>query len=119
MARLNLDNPIRPLVCVDLNGVLDAYTGWKSPDHWDPPRAGARPFLEALHAEGFDVVIFTTRHPAGVRRWLREHQLLDVVDAVTRRKPPAHVFIDDRAICFRGDFEDAVRQAAAFKAHWE
>jgi hypothetical protein len=39
MARLNLDNPVRPLVCVDLNGVLD-------------------------------VVIFTTRHPTGVRRWL-------------------------------------------------
>ncbi len=32
MGRLNLDNAERPLVCVDLNGVLDAYTGWKTPD---------------------------------------------------------------------------------------
>lgn len=119
MARLNLDNPIRPLACVDLNGVLDDYTGWRHPDHWDPPRAGARQFLEALRAHGFDVVVFTTRHPVGVRRWLREHGLIDLVGAITRRKPPAHVFIDDRAICFRGDFADAVKQAAAFKAHWE
>ena len=119
MARLDLDNPVRPLACVDLNGVLDVYTGWKNPDHWDAPRAGAREFLEQLRANGFDVVVFTTRHPAGVRGWLREHGLLDLVGAITRRKPPAHVFIDDRAICFKGDFGDAVRQAVAFKAHWE
>ena len=59
------------------------------------------------------------RGSTGVRRWLRTHGLDDLVGAVTRQKPPAHVFIDDRAICFRGDFDDAVRQAAAFKAHWE
>jgi beta-phosphoglucomutase-like phosphatase (HAD superfamily) len=119
MGRLNLDNPVRPLACVDLNGVLDAYTGWKHEDHWDVPRPGAREFLEQLRAAGFDVVVFTTRHPVGVRRWLREHGLLDAVAAVTRRKPPAHVFIDDRAICFNGDFGEALRQAVAFKAHWE
>jgi len=31
----------------------------------------ARVFLEALRANGFDIVIVTTRHPTGVRRWLR------------------------------------------------
>lgn len=119
MTRVDLDNPVRPLVCVDLNGVLDAYTGWQDPDHWDPPRPGAREFLEALRQHGFDVVIFTTRHPVGVRRWLREHHLDMLVSAVTRRKPPAHVFIDDRAVCFRGDFNETLQQAVAFKAHWE
>ena len=77
MPRIDLDNPLRPLVCVDLNGVLDAYTGWKDPDHWDPPRAGARAFLEGLHAHGFDIVVFTTRHPTGVRRWLRSLRGVD------------------------------------------
>jgi len=28
----------------------------------------ARVFLEALRANGFDIVIVTTRHPTGVRR---------------------------------------------------
>ena len=112
-------DPDRPVVCVDLNGVLDSYTGWKHPDHWDPPRPGARMFLEALRAEGFDIVVFTTRHPTGVRRWLREHALDDVVDGVTSRKPAAHVFVDDRAVCFRGDFADVLRQVKSFKAHWE
>lgn len=119
MPRLDLDNPRRPLVCVDLNGVLDAYTGWKHPDHWDPPRPGARAFLEALRSNGFDIVVFTTRHPTGVRKWLREHGLADLVGAVTRRKPPAHAFVDDRAVCFRGSFDEALKQVVAFKAHWE
>lgn len=117
--KVDLENPDRPIVCVDLNGVLDAYTGWKDPDHWDSPRPGAQAFLRALNDRGFDVVVFTTRHHAQVRRWLEEHGLSTYVAAVTRRKPPAHVFVDDRAVCFRGDFEDTLEKIVNFKAHWE
>jgi hypothetical protein len=117
--KVNLAEPERPMVCVDLNGVLDLYTGWKNPDHWDPPRPGAERFLESLTGRGFDVVVFTTRHPIQVRRWLREHGLLRHVSAVTRRKPAAHVFVDDRAVCFRGDFDDTLRSVEEFRAHWE
>jgi hypothetical protein len=104
---------------LDLNGVLDAYTGWRGPDHFDAPREGARAFLEALRARGLDVVVFTTRHPDGVWAWLRAHELDELVADVTDRKPAAHVFIDDRAICFRGDFNETLNQVDAFAAHWE
>ena len=117
--KIDLDNPQLPIVCVDVNGVLDAYTGWKDADHWDPPRPGAEAFLRSLTERGFDVVIFTTRHSAGVRRWLRTHGLLQYVKAITRRKPPAHVFVDDRAVCFRGKFDEALERIVRFKAHWE
>jgi len=117
--KIDLENPKRPIVCVDLNGVLDAYTGWKTPDHWDSPRPGAHEFLRGLTDRGFDVVVFTTRHHAQVRRWLNEHGLLSYVSAVTRRKPAAHVFVDDRAICFRGDFQQTLDEILIFKAHWE
>ena len=40
---------------MDLNGVLDAYAGWQGADHFDPPRAGARAFLEALRRRGFRI----------------------------------------------------------------
>jgi hypothetical protein len=107
------------IVCVDFNGVLDSYTGWRGPDHFDPPRPGAREFLASLRQRGFDVVVFTTRYPDDVWRWLREYQLDALVTEVTDRKPAAHVFIDDRAVCFRGDFEETLRQVDAFTAHWE
>ena len=117
--KVDLQNPERAIVCVDLNGVLDSYTGWKDPEHFDPPRPGAAAFLQSLVEQNFDVVVFTTRHPAQVRRWLREHGLMQYVSAVTRRKPPAHVFVDDRAVCFTGDFEETLQRVAEFKAHWE
>jgi hypothetical protein len=107
------------IACIDLNGVLDTYTGWKGPDHFDPPRPGAAAFLRALVARGFDVVVFTTRWPDDVWRWLAEHRLDPLVTEVTDRKPAAHVFVDDRAVCFRGDFDATLREIDAFAAHWE
>jgi phosphoglycolate phosphatase-like HAD superfamily hydrolase len=108
-----------PIVCVDLNGVLDAYTGWRGSEHFDPPRPGAREFLEALARRGYTVVVFTTRYPDDVWRWLKEFNLDALVQQVTDRKPAAHVFVDDRAVCFRGDFDSTLREIDVFSAHWE
>lgn len=111
--------PQAPIACVDLNGVLDTFSGFRGPESYDPPRPGAREFLEELRARGFSVVIFTTRWADDVRRWLRQHKLDDLVDDVTDRKPAAFVFVDDRAVCFRGDFDATLREIDAFAAHWE
>jgi hypothetical protein len=108
-----------PLVCVDFNGVLDSYTGWRGPSHFDPPRPGAREFLEGLVSRGFAVVIFTTRYPDDVWKWLDEFDLRRLVHDVTDRKPAAHVFVDDRAVCFRGDFTRTLEEIDTFSAHWE
>jgi hypothetical protein len=110
---------VEPIACVDLNGVLDSYTGWKGADHFDPPRRGAREFLEALSHRGYRIVIFTTRFDQDVWAWARTHGLDQLISSVTDRKPPAHVFVDDRAICFRGDFDATLREIDAFTAHWE
>ena len=37
--------------------------GWRGADHFDPPRPGARAFLEALVSRGYEIVIFTTGWP--------------------------------------------------------
>src|SRR4051794_38115332 len=116
---LRTPEPSERIACIDLNGVLDAYTGWKGPAHFDPPRPGARSFLEALRNRGYCLVIFTTRYPEDVWRWLRAYGFEDLVRTVTDRKPAAHVFVDDRAVCFRGDFDATLREIDAFAAHWE
>jgi len=105
-------------VCVDLDGVLNQYSGWKGEDHIDPPRPGAERFLREL-AKRSRVVILTTRDREAVWEWLEEHGLARWVAEVTDRKPPAVVYIDDRAVCFRGDFEETLREVEGFRPYWK
>lgn len=106
-------------VCIDLDGVLNLYDGWRGADFFHPPRPGAADFLRGLKNRNFRVVVFTIRWAEHVEQWLERHGLRGFVDSVTDKKPVAHVYLDDRAICFEGDFDQALRQIAAFKAHWE
>lgn len=101
-----------------MTGVLDAYTGWHGADHFDAPAPGAREFLAALRTHGSRIIVFTTRHHRGVHRRLAAHGLLQYVDDVTDRKPAADVFIDDRAVCHRGNFDETLDQVLRFTAHW-
>jgi hypothetical protein len=109
----------RPVVCVDLDGVLNAFDGWKGADYFHPPRPGAREFLARLNGLGYRVVVFTVRWGPHVQEWLAHYDLASYVAEVTDKKPPAHVYVDDRAICFLGDFGEALDQISRFKAHWE
>ena len=109
----------RPVVCVDLDGVLNDFDGWRGADYFHPPRAGAREFLERLNTLGYSVVVFTVRWGPHVEAWLAQWGLAGFVSRVTDQKPPAHAYVDDRAICFRGDFQSALDQIRTFQAHWE
>lgn len=109
----------RPVVCVDLDGVLNQFDGWKGADYFHPPRPGAREFLSRLVEMGYEVVVFTVRWAPHVEQWLARHGLAEYVSRVTDRKPPAHVYIDDRAVCFQGDFSSVLERISEFRAHWE
>jgi hypothetical protein len=114
-----MDDEQKPIICVDLDGVLNAFDGWKGAEFFHPPRPGAREFLERLNHLGFRVVVFTVRWAPHVETWLVRHQLSELVWLVTDKKPPAFAYVDDRAICFEGDFEKTLRAIGGFKAHWE
>lgn len=103
----------RKSVCVDLDGVLAQYDGWKGVDYFGDPIRGAAAFTEAL-AEIADVVIFTTRcnpevnKPEAVhllvnrvRDWLDKHGFMyhHIYDGVG--KPIASAYIDNKAIRVR------------------
>ncbi len=106
-------------ICVDLNGTLDTYTGWRGADYWYPPRSGADRFLRELRQRGYEVVVFTTRDPAAVWEWLRQYGLAQHVSDVTNVKVRAIAYVDDRAIPFRGDYDETLREIEAFRPYWQ
>ncbi len=109
----------RPTVCVDLDGVLNTFDEWRGADFFHPPREGARQFLSELQAAGYRVVILTVRWHEWVSAWLARNGLADFVDEVTDRKPSAHAYVDDRAVCFQGDFDATLARVRSFRPFWE
>jgi hypothetical protein len=109
----------RPTVCVDLDGVLNTFDEWRGSEFFHPPREGAGDFLKSLKAAGFRVVVFTVRWHEWVAAWLERNGLREYVDEVTDRKPPAHAYVDDRAVCFRGDFRKTFEDVLGFRPFWD
>lgn len=62
------EKPDKYTVAVDLDGVLASYDGWKGIECIGDPIPGALEFVGNLLAEGFRVIIFTTRTNAWVNR---------------------------------------------------
>ena len=108
----------RGTVCIDLDGVLNSFDVWRAPEYFHPIRPGAREFLVRLNESGYRVVILTVRWHEWVESWLEENGLREYIAEVTDKKPPAEVYLDDRAVCFRGDFEDAFQKIVNFKPFW-
>jgi hypothetical protein len=112
----------KPILCLDFDGVIHSYSsGWKGADVIpDPPVPGAIAFmLKAL--PHFQVVIFSSRsHQAGgttaMKKWLKENAGATWYESpagpgiedvqFVNEKPPAFVTIDDRALCFNGNWDN-------------
>jgi hypothetical protein len=118
----------KPILCVDFDGVVHSYaSGWQGIDKIpDPPVPGALAWLMAA-TEHFDVQIYSSRSKQDVGRWAMYRWFCDHAERefgpnhpmANRRavqdgpaypvtfaaeKPAAFLTIDDRAICFGGDW---------------
>lgn len=99
----------RYTIAVDFDGVIHSYRSpWQ--DHHiipDPPIPGVIVWLNAMVAY-FDVVVFTTRGATlagreAVAAYIEQHGGPAGLP-VTHEKPPALVYIDDRAWRFEGRY---------------
>lgn len=105
------------IICIDFDGVLHSYcSGWKGVDVIpDPPVQDALEWLDSLIADPeLKPVIYSSRSksPLGVRamkNWLKKYGFknVDQLDFPSQ-KPPAYLTIDDRAICFSGEFPSLI-----------
>ncbi len=111
-------------VCLDLDGTLTERVG-----HIEALGAvlpGARQAVEALRRRGYRIIVHTARPSVQAER-IREHLdgqgvPVDGVNADPRAawettKPLADLYIDDRALRFRGDWSATLREAEALLGH--
>ena len=96
-------------LCIDFDGVLNTYNGYKGENELYEPR------LSNLYT----IIIFTTRNRDKVLEWLQKYELDLYVYDVTDIKIPAIAYIDDRALKFDGDYEKVIEELRDFKVHWE
>ena len=107
----------RDRICIDFDNVIHL---------WNPrqsialvkgdPVPGAKEAI-ALLREKYEVVVLTARATKGkkaIARWLKEQGI--VVDGITSVKPPALIYVDDRAVHFYGDWAETLRDIQQFRA---
>lgn len=99
---------------IDLDGVLNTYTGDFDENYIPPMRDGAKEFLEQLRTE-YKIKIFTTRDKERAEKWVEENGLTDLVEGVTNYKEPCYLIIDDRCVRFGGDYQNTLAEIQAYK----
>ena len=111
---------MKKTVVFDFDGVIHSYiSGWKGAEIIpDPPVPGIRDSIECIRNAGYEVVVVSTRTSTeagkhAVEACLNENGI--TVDRVVSEKPPAIVYIDDRAICFDGNSADLLNKIKTFK----
>ena len=106
-------NQYKPTILIDLDGVLNTYDGNYVKDYIPPINAGAKEFLETIYKK-FKLVLFTTRDINFAKEWLTNNCLEHYFIDVTNTKVPAYLMIDDRCICFNGDYNSLQKDITNF-----
>lgn len=121
----------RPILCIDFDGVIHSYErGWRGGEIYGTVTPGFFEWADAA-AELFDLVVYSSRSSDPVMLkamslWMDEQRLLwragwpqgtrEADFIFTDKKPAAFLTIDDRAICFDGDWSKLNPEALrAFK----
>lgn len=111
---------MKKTVVFDFDGVIHSYTsGWQGVTNIpDPPVPGIAKAIADIREADYEVVVVSTRtaDPLGMQA-VRSYLMLNriEVDKVCAEKPPAIVYIDDRAICFDGHPDTLLSKINTFR----
>ncbi len=110
----------RRTIAVDFDGVIAEYDGWKGRSVLGPPRKDVIETLHELYAEGWKIIIHTTRGekevgPYLIQHGIPHHEINRNSDYRTLgAKPVADVYWDDRAFCYSGDAKQDINLIRRF-----
>ena len=99
---------------IDLDGVLNTYTGGFDPNFIPPIKDGAVEFLKNL-SKNYEIKLFTTRNKLLATKWLIENKIDSYFQDITNTKDVCFLYIDDRCIKFDGDYNSLKHQIENFK----
>lgn len=109
----------RRTICLDFDGVVHSYlSGWHGETIIsDPPIHRVEQAIRQLRKD-YRVVVFSARCRSdegveAIMDWLAKHEI--EVDEVCRNKPPAHIYVDDRAVRFTGDWDETIAAIYDFR----
>ena len=105
-------------VAIDWDNTL-----WDTPNN--RPMDGAHEALDAIHMKGWKVLIHSCNNPEYIRKMCTEHNLrVDYIwgekgmehgnENVPPSKPVCACFLDDRAVQFRGNLAESVKEVIEF-----
>lgn len=111
-------------VCLDFDDTINDYPGWQNEGYAlinGKPLPGVKEGIKALRDSGWLVLVHSVRcsYTGGmvaVVNYLNQYNIR--VDGVCSNKPPADVYLDDKAVRFNGDWEQAVKEIKTVK-HWK
>lgn len=116
---------MRKTIVFDFDGVIQSYkSGWKGVNIIsDPPVPGMKEVIQNLIDNDYEVVVVSTRSStesgrAAMEAWFVENDFPSEIK-ISAEKPPALVYVDDRAICFDGDASKLYSKIINFKTWWQ
>lgn len=110
------------ILAVDFDGVINSYSsGFKGLQNIpDLPVPRCKEFIDKLHQENYYIMIFSARASnmlgkKAIQKYLKDHQIYFDEIFMGFAKPFADVYLDDKAVTFQGDWEQAYHQIKNFK----
>ena len=109
-----MDKKFKRTILIDLDGVLNNYTGDFDKDYIPPIKKGAKEFIENI-SKDFEIKLFTTRNKILATKWLIENDIENFFADLTNTKDLAWLYIDDRCLNFDGNYSRLKKQINNFK----
>lgn len=116
-------------ICIDFDGVLHDYSnGYQGENVFGDMIPGADAATKVLKKNGNTIIIYTTRPVTDeLKAWLKENNIAyDYINENPKQpkgsdgcKLIADIYIDDRAICFRGNWTEWFLREIGEFSPWE
>ena len=106
-------------ILIDLDGVLNEYGKEPFDENYIPEiKKGAKNFIKNLNKFA-ELYLFTSRNLMLSTKWLIENKIDKYFKDVTNTKLPSFLYIDDRCICFKGEYKKILKDIKEFEVYWE